>query len=137
MKHLIFLFVWLAGTATGQTPMSEAPMTGAEFDTYTLGKTLTYLQDGQAYGTEEYRPDQQVRWAFDGGECQQGNWWEPEAGMICFRYEHAPDDAQCWHFYRSGTGLRAEFVEDQPATELYSTRRSRQPLVCLGPEVGV
>ncbi|MGR3662061.1 MAG: hypothetical protein ACU0CA_12880 [Paracoccaceae bacterium] len=130
-RYLLVLMLWATGAA-GETPMS-----GEAFDAYTLGKTLTYIEDGRAYGIEEYRPGRQVRWAFDGDQCRDGYWWEPEAGLICFSYDNDPDAPQCWNFYESTNGLRAVFAEDGPGRELYEARPSHQPLICLGPEIGV
>jgi len=124
--------MFVAGAAQAAEPMS-----GAEFDAYTRGKTLTFLEGGQSYGAEEYRPGRQVKWAFKDGECQDGKWWEPEPGLICFVYDNAPTDSQCWNFYRTETGLMARFANELGGTNLYEAEQSRQPLLCLGPEVGV
>lgn len=132
MIRLALFIFWLPLVA-----FAEVPLTGAEFDAYTKDKTLTYLENGQPYGIEEYRPGQQVRWAFDGSECQDGHWWEAATGMICFSYDSAPDAVQCWNFFLSGKGLRAIFLADDPGRELYEARASRAPLQCLGPKIGV
>jgi hypothetical protein len=134
MKWFLLIFGLLTTGA-----MAETPMSGEAFDAYTRGKTLTYIEDGQAYGIEEYRPGRQVRWAFDGEECRDGYWWEPEDGLICFSYDNAPDAPQCWHFFEGNGGLRAVFADDEPEAgrELYEARPSNRPMICLGPEIGV
>lgn len=116
---------------------AETPLSGAEFDAYTTGKTLTFLENGQAYGIEQYRPGRQVRWAFDDGDCQDGEWYEPETGLICFAYENSPGGPQCWNFFKKDNGLMAKFANEPDGTELYEARQSHAPLICLGPEVGV
>lgn len=117
--------------------LAEVPMSGAEFEAYTTGKTLTYLESGRAYGTERYKPNRQVTWAFHGDDCQDGEWYEPSPGLICFVYENGISGPQCWYFYRSETGLRARFANDPDGRELYETRRNNTPLQCLGPDLGV
>lgn len=115
----------------------EIPLTGAQFDRYTSGKTLMFLESDQAYGIEQYLPGRRVKWAFDDGECQDGEWYEPQTGLICFVYEGAPDEPQCWNFFQKPKGLMARFASDPNGTELYEARQSFQPLHCIGPEVGV
>ncbi|WP_245902609.1 hypothetical protein [Pararhodobacter marinus] len=113
------------------------PMTAEEFEAHTEGRTLSYAIDGTPYGIEEYLPNRRVRWAFVNQECNDGVWYE-RGDAICFLYEAAPDDEQCWHFYAEGSGLRAVFQGgDGPSTELYEVEQSDQPLTCMGPGVGV
>ena len=52
----------LAPVVAGAESPLPAPMTAAEFDAYATGKTLTYSQYGEIYGTEEYLPNRRVRW---------------------------------------------------------------------------
>ena len=113
------------------------PMGAEEFDAYTRGRTLTYAIGGETYGIEEYLPDRRVRWTFVGNECQDGIWYE-RAGNICFVYDNAPTDEQCWTFYPTANGMRAVFQgPDGPSTELYEVQQSNGPLTCMGPGVGV
>ena len=114
---------------------AETPMTAAEFEAYTTGKTLTYSVGGQVYGAEQYLPDRRVIWAFKGNVCADGIWYE-QAGLICFAYEDN-SDAQCWNFYSGTTGLRAEFTGDAEGTPLSEVDQSKFPLNCAGPDVGV
>lgn len=109
-------------------------MTGAEFDAYTRDKTFYFSEGGAPYGAEEYLPNQRVRWSFLDGRCKDGLWYE-EAGQICFVYEDRPDP-QCWSFFDNPTGLVARF-EGEGGTTLYETRKSEQPMMCMGPDVGV
>ncbi len=132
---MLRLIVFLMFTSTAA--QSQSAMSGEEFDTYTLGNTLTFMENGQAYGIEQYLPGRQVTWAFDNGDCQKGHWFEPEAGMICFVYLGSDAGQQCWNFFRTDTGLRAKFIGATNGRELYEAQRSRLPLLCLGPQVGV
>lgn len=128
------LCVALAAPAFSQ---SADPLTAEEFDAYTRGKTMTYLQGGEPYGTEEYRNNRRVRWAFDADErCLEGVWYE--AGeYICFAYDDGGPD-QCWQFFRGPGGLRARFKGD-PMEDgtVYEAQDRDDPLLCLGPDVGV
>lgn len=110
-------------------------MSAGEFDAYTIGKTFYYGSLGEPYGAEEYLENRRVRWTFLDGKCQEGVWYE-EDGLICFVYENQPDP-QCWSFRQSAAGLIAQFENDPVQTELYEVRRSDEPLMCMGPDVGV
>lgn len=117
----------------------HAAMSGADFEAYTEGRTLYFGSNGQDYGAEDYLPDRQVRWSFLDGECKKGFWYEQSGSSgpeICFVYEDRPNDPQCWTFERTGGGLRATF-RGESGTVLYEARRSEEPQLCLGPDVGV
>lgn len=115
--------------------LAQSLMSAAEFDTYTRGKTFYYGAAGAPYGAEEYLEDRRVRWSFLDGKCQEGHWYE-DGGLICFLYDNQPDP-QCWSFVRSPAGLIARFENDPAQTELYEVEKSDEPLMCLGPDVGV
>ena len=132
MRHLI-LAALLALPVSAQ---AAEPMSGAEFENYVTGKTLYFGMEGSAYGVEEYLGDPRVRWSFLDGRCKDGTWYEEEAGLICFVYEDEPAP-QCWSFFREGSGLRAVFENDPASTVLYEARQNDEPMVCLGPEIGV
>lgn len=111
------------------------PMTGAEFDAYTLGQTLTFGVDGVPYGIEQYLPGRRVLWSFIGEDCREGSWFE--AGpQICFVYDDEPQRQHCWTFYDTGNGLRARFGNDPEGTELIEVLRSTAPMQCQGPMLG-
>lgn len=116
------------------TPLC-AEMTGDEFAAYVTGKTLTFSENGEVYGAEEYLPGNRVRWSYLDGECLNGVWYE-QGPNICFVYE---DDIepQCWIFTLRNNSLEALFSTGEDATELYETEKSDKPLYCLGPDVGV
>ena len=128
MLHTL-LFVLAATSAHGAEPLSAS-----EFDAYTAGKTLTFSEGGLAYGTEQYFPNNRVKWAFDEDTCIDGFWYEEESN-ICFVYEHG-GDPQCWQFFVQGDRLRAVF-QGSSGTELYEAQTSQSPLSCLGPQVCV
>lgn len=119
----------------GAAASAQQAMTGAEFDAYSRGKTFYFAEGGTPYGAEEYLDNRRVRWSFLDGECKDGEWYE-DGKMICFVYEDRPDP-QCWTFVQSAAGLIATFQNDPTLTELYEVQKSPEPLLCLGPKVGV
>ncbi len=129
MQRLVVLLLLIPASAI-------AGMSAEEFEAYTSGQTLTYFDQGTPYGTEEYRPNRRVRWAFIGGQCTEGFWYDSGAG-ICFVYEHDPEVPQCWEFLQEGGRLTAMFLGDDDGRELYEAERSDEPMTCLGPDVGV
>nr|WP_043871911.1 hypothetical protein [Celeribacter indicus] len=115
-------------------PLLADPLTGAEFEAYTEGKTLTFAESGQPYGTEQYLPGKRVRWAFDEDTCKDGIWYE-QGENICFLYEDGTPP-QCWQFFMEQDKLRAVF-QGESGTELYEAWASDGPLSCMGPQIGV
>jgi hypothetical protein len=136
MRPALFgLFALLALPATAQETDLGVPMSGAEFEAYVTGRTLTYADQGVIYGTEEYRKDRKVRWAFTKDECRLGYWYE--AGeQICFVYED-PNDPQCWLFFKGAKGLQAQFMGVGGGASLSEVEQSAGPMSCAGPDVGV
>lgn len=132
---LIVAALALPARAQDATPVADAPLTGAEFDAYATGKTLSYAQDGVVWGSEQYLPGRKVIWAFTKDDCQYGQWFE-DRGNICFLYDNDPN-AQCWKFFREAAGLRAIFMEADGGTSLSEVAQSTAPLNCPGPDVGV
>jgi hypothetical protein len=117
-------------------PVAAAePMSAAEFEAYTTGRTLFYGQGGQAYGAEEYLDDRRVIWSFLDGECKDGRWY-PDGREICFVYDDSPEP-QCWQFFRETGGLIAEFMGNPAMSELYEAQDMDEEMVCLGPRIGV
>jgi len=133
MKHML-MSAALVGVSAIATWAAE-PMSGTEFEAYVTGKTLYFGQNGEAYGVEEYLDDRRVRWSFLDGQCKDGAWFEDQ-DMICFVYDDNPSP-QCWSFFRENNGLRAIFENNPNATTLYEAQQSDEPMMCLGPEVGV
>lgn len=123
-------------TLLAATPLRAAePMTAAEFEHYAQGKTLYYQSRGIPYGIERYMPGRRVLWAFLDEECKSGHWYE-DAGQICFVYEDDPDP-QCWLFFDTAEGLKAQFLGDSESDPLIGVEQSPEPMFCPGPEVGV
>ena len=113
----------------------NVPMTALEFEKFTQGRTLTYRQNGTPYGTEQYIEGRRVRWSFLDGECSDGSWY-PEADMICFSYAN-DEPPQCWRFYAKGDALIAELGNILDDPRQYEAHDAAEPLLCLGPEIGV
>lgn len=111
------------------------PMSAAEFDAYVTGKTLTYSQYGEIFGTEEYLPNRRVRWQVTGDICQYGRWYE-KGGLICFTYEYSEGE-HCWSFWHEDGGLKALSVDDPPESELSEVKDATRGLTCPEPDVGV
>ncbi|WP_417700811.1 hypothetical protein [Pseudophaeobacter sp.] len=140
MRQMLIPFavlpVFLAELAVLPLPSQAAePMSAAEFDRYTQGKTLFYGLDGSPYGAERYLPNHRVIWSFLDGRCQEGIWYQ-EADQICFVYQNL-GPPQCWSFTLTPDGLNARFQNDPQATHLYEANEVDQEMICLGPEVGV
>jgi len=133
MMRILSIFLVLICSALPAA--AQDLMSAEEFDRYTIGKTFYYGSLGSPYGAEEYLDGRRVRWSFLDGKCLQGVWYE-EAGLICFVYENQPDP-QCWSFQQGSGGLIARFENNPENTELYEVEKSVEPLLCLGPEVGV
>lgn len=136
MPRILLTLLLLCSPAATQAGPEQPPMTGAEFDAYTQGNTLTYMEGGQSYGVEQYLSNHQVTWSFKNDDCKKGYWYEPEPTMICFVYEDTPGGPQCWNFFKTDSGIRARFISDPMGLELYEAQISRAPLICLGPRVG-
>ena len=119
---------------TAQAAAAAQPLSGAEFEAYTTGKTLTYAEGGQPYGVERYLPGRRVVWAFVGDDCRYGRWYEDQ-GRICFVYE-SDLDAQCWTFQHSSAGLSAHFMGDPDGSPLVEVEEDPDALKCPGPDVG-
>ena len=111
--------------------LAETPMSGAEFEAYTTGKTLSYGTGAEPYGVERYHENRRVTWAFVGGDCIEGEWYEPEPGMICFAYPDLEPE-QCWRFFEEEQGLRAEFVNDPALSTLFEVSDTDLALICPG-----
>lgn len=120
----------------GAVAQDGPPMTAEEFDAYVTGRTLTYGIGGRVYGIEQYLSGRRVLWAFTGEECREGVWY-PQGEEICFVYDYAPDDPQCWLFWEGRDGLIARFTGPGMMTELVEVEQSREPMSCAGPSIGV
>lgn len=132
---LIGLCALIALPSAAQDIDLGPPLSGAEFEAYVEGRTLTYAEGGTVYGTEEYLPERKVIWAFSKSECRAGRWYSQDE-QICFVYED-PNDPQCWLFFKGPKGLQAQFLGLGGGDALSEVAQSQAPLRCAGPEVGV
>ena len=138
MRILLFIVAFGLGLALSPA-FAQDPMTATEFDAYTNGKTLYFNNQGKTYGAERYFGKRRVEWSFLDGECQQGRWFEAGRNFICFIYD-ATVNPQCWQFFKTPDGLRAQFKGAAGDTEedmLYEAQPNATPMQCHGPGVGV
>lgn len=110
---------------------AESPLSAEQFEALAEGRTLTFRADGVPYGIERYMEGRRVLWSFLDGECSLGEWYQQDEA-ICFVYDHAPDDPQCWKLFREGEDIRAVFVEEgAPASEVrYSALEDAEEMIC-------
>lgn len=123
------LWVFALATAAG----AETPMTAAEFEAWSTGRTLDYQVDGALWGSETHMANRATLDADVGGACRSGHWY-PQGDAICFVYDLSPGP-YCWRFLRDGDQVRAEFVGEAFADRITVTL-SDAPIRCA-PEVGV
>lgn len=136
---LIALLAGLAGAAAARdgVPEGAAPMTAEAFEAMTTGRTMTYGIGGEPYGIERYMAGRRVIWAFLGGECREGRWFEDE-DRICFVYDDAPGELHCWRFFEAESGLMARLAgEEGDVGAVVEVKESPEPMHCPGPRVGV
>jgi hypothetical protein len=114
--------------------LAEPPLTGAEFDALTQGRSLSWAEFGTVYGVEQYLPDRKVRWVAVGKDCKLGHWYE-DAPAICFQYE---DDIKpdCWIITRDGAGFSARYTTNPPEAAPVVVTETPDPPACFGPKVG-
>jgi hypothetical protein len=125
----------LATLAPSVARAEGTPLSAIEFAGRVTGKTIYFEQQGRAYGAETYRPDGTVTWRFSGEACREGRWY-PDAGAICFVYDYAPTEPQCWFFFDRPEGLVGRVVGDDPQFDLLGRRESPAPLICDQPFLG-
>lgn len=117
------MFAILAMPATAETPM-----TGAEFEAYTTGKTLSYgTAANPGFGVERYLPGRRVLWSTVPGECLEGKWYDT-ATEICFVYRDDPVH-KCWEVFQTPNGIRSVFTNVPDGTVLFEATESI-PLIC-------
>ena len=125
----VFLpILFLTGPAFADTALN-----GAEFEALVTGKTLTFSVGDAPYGTEYYAPNRQVIWAFVGGDCKTGEWYEAQTNSgpaICFEYEDE-NTPKCWQIFNEGDQIRAEFL-NRPSTTILYEATEEEPLICGG-----
>lgn len=130
MARLTVFVALVCGTAA----WAETPMTGAEFDAYATGRTLSFGTFGNPdYGVEQYLPDRNVIWSPAPDICVEGVWFD-QGDNICFVYETDPEP-QCWLIFRTENGIRAQFTNRPGGTVIFESLDNPQPLVCPGPDL--
>lgn len=140
-QGLILRALTLALPLLGSGPIDAsadmAPLDAKAFEALTTGRTFFYSRQGQPFGTEQYLPDHKVIWAFAGDGCMKGS-WVAHGEAICFSYEDAPEQLQCWNFNQTYAGLEGHFVGADPTeAPLIARQSSPEPMACMGPDVGV
>lgn len=109
--------------------VAEDRMTGAEFDAYVTGNTITFRTElNPAYGVERYLPGQRVMWSTFDGICRYGVWFESK-GDICFRYDGDPEH-KCWTMYNDPNGLRGVYTTRPFSTIIFEVLGREDPLIC-------
>lgn len=136
MKQIILSITLISGVFASGWAAAAEPMSASEFESYVEGKTLYFGTSGTPYGVEKYLGDRRVQWSFLDGQCKEGVWYEATDHSICFLYDGSPE-THCWSFFEEGGGLRAVFENDPANTTLYEVIDSEEPMMCLGPDVGV
>ena len=111
-------------------------MNGDEFDAYTRDKTFYFAESGQPYGAEEI-PAQPPRkmvlsgWTLQGREVVRGS--RAKSALFTKTGPILNAGASSTNL----AGLIARFEGVTGGTILYETRQSEQPMMCMGPDVGV
>ena len=92
---------------------AEGPLDAAAFEAVVEGRTVVWSTDKSTpYGREHYYPGRAVTWAWAGGECQAGTWYEDRPDgpggepAICFVYD-GDGRPICWRFFLQGGELMA------------------------------
>lgn len=136
MRAAMLILSLMATTAGAETAMTT-PMSLAEFEAFSTGKTLVYAEGGTVIGSEQHLPGNRTLDADLGGPCTEGEWFA-DGEAICFVYAAYPG-THCWLFWREGGGVMARTAGAQTAEAdgpIYSVTASDAPLDCL-PDVGV
>ena len=130
MARLITILATVCGTAG----WAETPMTGAEFDAYATGRTLSFGTIGNPdFGVEQYLPNREVIWSPNPDTCIEGVWFD-RGDDICFLYEHDPEP-KCWRIFPTDKGIRAEFTNRPGTTVIFESQDDPKPLTCPGPDL--
>lgn len=131
LQRLAVLALLAGPVALADEPEIVSP---SEFRAYAEGYTLYYERDGEAFGSEAFRPGNIVTWRFESGTCVDGA-WEVRGAQVCFKFVGTIDEpAQCWRVLRDGEGLFVRLLTgEDDGFELRITERDTRPLQCLGP----
>ncbi|GAB1364368.1 hypothetical protein MASR1M32_36040 [Rhodobacter sp.] len=120
MRHLFLTAALLSLTlvlpAGAEGPQ---PLTAEEFDALTLGQIMDTWSGGSVYGVERFLPGRRSIWE-DSRGCMYAT-WEQVGDQICFSYEDDPGNPDCWTYFKTDTGLSAQFRGDPAAQPIYLT----------------
>lgn len=98
MKALALILALAPAIASAQSfaeRLSTAPdISGEDWRAMTAGKTVVYQIDGETYGYETYRGDDNVTIRLEDGTCLDGTWFM-EQRSFCFDWDGAP--LNCFH----------------------------------------
>ncbi|MCB5410552.1 hypothetical protein [Pseudogemmobacter faecipullorum] len=109
---------------------SDPPLTAAEFDALTRGRTMdTHDADIGLYGVETFLSGKRVIWR-DAERCMHGS-WEQVGEQICFLYEDNPGRPVCWTYHDRGGWLMG-FYEGRRDSVPIMLYPAQGPLVCDG-----
>lgn len=127
----------LAAACLALPANAERVVTADEFAEMVTGRTLHFDRFGSPFGSEQYFPDKRVIWAFEGGSCQRGIWFENTGGQICFVYDDDPAP-QCWDFIETDDGaFHARLDGEDPGADLVTRDIGSEALDCPLPDLGV
>lgn len=133
MRLILLTIAALSGTPA----LAERVLTADEFARMVTGKTLHFDRFGAPFGSEQYFGDKRVIWAFEGGDCQRGIWYDNAAGEICFVYDTDPA-SQCWDFLETDDGeFHARLSGSESSADLITSDVSTADLDCPLPDLGV
>ncbi|MCK0167766.1 hypothetical protein MWU52_09430 [Jannaschia sp. S6380] len=122
---------------TTSPSLAERVVTAEEFAEMVTGRTLHFDRFGRPFGSEQYFDDKRVIWAFEGGTCQRGIWFENTEGQICFVYDDDPSP-QCWDFLQTDDGaFHARLDGEDPESDLVTRDVGTDALDCPLPDLGV
>ncbi|MEL6425785.1 MAG: hypothetical protein AAFQ33_10045 [Pseudomonadota bacterium] len=132
MTRLTAAFLAAAALALPAAGGEERILSPDEFEDFTEGYTMRFIQDGRFVGAEMFLPGRRVTWQYSNGACTGGGWYAEE-GAICFVYIDSPDP-QCWHFLeRDGRYFARLRGSEDPVADYELTSRDRAPLQCGDP----
>ncbi len=134
MKPLITLIFMAFATPA----ISQEIMSAEAFDSFSVGTTLYFYQNGRFYGSEQFFENRQSVWRAEDGSCVNGQWEEVEEG-ICFSYDGSAS-MHCWQISRDNDTIIIEslFPEaGQNTTLLELGGQDTIPVICTAPSLGV
>ncbi len=133
MKPLALILA-LAPAALAAQPLPEQLATApniseAEWRSMTNGKTVVYQIDGETYGYESYRGDNNVTIQLEDGTCIDGTWYMQQTAF-CFDWQGGP--LNCFNHKRFNGEVYVVGLEDGVETEDIQkvARIGTRPVAC-------